>query len=193
LICTPAETVRISEVEIPPRKLRIQSKVHASKNQAMRMRNLPRGAGPWRKTVPNDQIRLRGECSRGCETTGRARLSRKRPAREIGQSAQIEGQRRRQAYAVREIGGERPHQFTGIQRRVELHHERGHTISSDQIHTGRSREAIAGLGRFPSSTGNDLMASPQDAQHSRLPHRFDPLSRADGEICKRRRSRDHAT
>ena len=64
LICAPAKTVRISEVEIPPREWHVQAKVRASKNEAMRMGNLPRGAGAWRKTVPNDQIRLRGEYSR---------------------------------------------------------------------------------------------------------------------------------
>jgi hypothetical protein len=89
---------------------------------------------------------------------------------------------------VRDKAGERPHQFTGIERRVELHHECRDTVGSDQIHAGSSGEAVARLGRFPSSTGNDLMVSPQGTQHSRLPYRFDPLARADGQVCKRRRS-----
>ena len=46
----------------------------------------------------------------------------------------MELQRWFKAHVVKKLDGERPHEFTEIERRVELHDERRRAVGSDQIH-----------------------------------------------------------
>jgi hypothetical protein len=92
-----------------------------------------------------------------------------------------------------EIAGERTHEFTGIKRRVELHHKCRRCVRCDQVRVEWYREAVAHPRCFPAPTGHDPMASPQGAQYSRLPRPFDSLACANPQVLNWRRSRNRAT
>ena len=133
-----------------------------------------------------------GKDSSRRERSSGARLGGEGAARKIRKSTEIDGKSGSKSDVVGGIGVYREHLSARIERRVVFSNKCRCSICRDEIDTGRRCETIADRTSAPAASNTQPVLSSDDVEELRLPGNRDLLARTNGEIVKRRCSRDSA-